>query len=144
MNIYRILKSASLAAGLSLGLTALPAADAGCYSDWCANQRSGATSSRLTLQYGGTYSQAARNHHNYVWGYGTGRNTADYSPYYYPTSPTRGASRSNVRRDPPPYDRGSAYPPSMLTPAQQAEIDRLNRQSEALVHRIMNDPLIWR
>ena len=61
MNIHRFLKSASLVAGLSLGLTALPAADAGCYSDECANQRSGATSSRLTLQYGGTYSHAARN-----------------------------------------------------------------------------------
>ena len=60
----------------------LSTANAGCYSDWCANQRSGATSSRFTLQYGGTYSQAARNHHNYVWGYGTGRNTHYYSPYY--------------------------------------------------------------
>ena len=122
MNIHRILKSTSLVAGLSLVLTALPAADAGCYSDWCANQRSGATSSRLTLQYGGTYSQAARNHHNYRWGYGAGRNMHYYSPYY-PTG---------------------AYPPSRITPAQQADIDRLNRQSEALIHRIMNDPLIWR
>jgi len=143
MNIHRILKSAGLAAGLSLGLTTLPAADAGCYSDWCANQRSGATSSRLTLQYGGTYSQAARNYNNYRWGYGTGRNTHYYSPYY-PTSAIRGTSHPNVRMDPPPYDRVSAYPPSMLTPAQQAEIDRLNRQSEALINRIMNDPLIWR
>ena len=122
MNIHQILKSASLAAGLSLGLTALPAANAGCYSDWCANQRSGATSSRLTLQYGGTYSQAARNYNNYVWGYGTGRNTHDYSPYY-PTG---------------------AYPSSRITPAQRADIDRLNRQSEALINRIMTDPLIWR
>ena len=122
MNIHRILKSASLAAGLSLGLTVLPAADAGCYSDGCANQRSGATSSRLTLQYGGTYSQAARNYHNYRWGYGTGRNTHYYSPDY-PTS---------------------AYSPSAITPAQRADIDRLNRQSEALVNRIMNDPLIGR
>lgn len=122
MNTYQILKSASLAAGLSLGLTALPAADAGCYSDWCANQRSGTTSSRLTLQYGGTYSQAARNYNNYRRGYGTGRNTDDYSPYY-------------------PTD---AHRPSRITPAQQVEIERLNRQSEALINRIMNDPLIWR
>jgi hypothetical protein len=122
MNIHRILKSTSLVAGLSLVLTALPAADAGCYSDWCANQRSGATSSRLTLQYGGTYSQAASNYNNYRWGYGTGRNTHYYSPYY-PTG---------------------AYPSSRITPAQQADLERLNRQSEALVHRIMTDPLIWR
>lgn len=120
MNIHQILKSAGLAAGLSLGLTTLSTANAGCYSDWCANQRSGATSSRLTLQYGGTYSQAARNHHNYVWGYGTGRNTHYYSPYY-PTG---------------------AYPSSRITPAQQADIARLNRQSEALINRIMTDPLI--
>ena len=122
MNIHRFLKSASLVAGLSLGLTALPAAYAGCYSDGCANQRSGATSSRLTLQYGGTYSQAARNHHNYAWGYGTGRNTHDYSPDY-----PAGADR-----------------PSRIAPAQQADIDRLHRQSEVLINRIMTDPLIWR
>lgn len=122
MNVHRILKSAGLAAGLSLGLTALSAANAGCYSDWCANQRSGATSSRLTLQYGGTYSQAARNYNNYRRGYGTGRNTHYYSPYY-PTG---------------------AYPSSRITPAQQADIDRLNRQSEVLINRIMNDPLIGR
>ena len=122
MNIHRILKSTSLVAGLSLVLTALPAADAGCYSDWCANQRSGATSSRLTLQYGGTYSQAARNYNNYRWGYGTGRNTHYYSPYY-PTG---------------------TYPSSRITPAQQADIERLNRQSEDLINRIMSDPLIWR
>lgn len=122
MNIYRILQSARLAAGLSLGLAALSAADAGCYSDWCANQRSGATSSRITLQYGGAYSQAARNYNNYRWGYGTGRNTHDYSPYY-PTG---------------------AYPSSRIAPARQADIDRLHRQSEILINRIMTDPLIWR
>ena len=95
---------------------------AGCYSDWCANQRSGATSSRLTLQYGGTYSQAARNYNNYRCGYGTGGNTHYYSPYY----------------------STGAHPSSRIAPAQQADIERLHRQSEALINRIMNDPLIWR
>ena len=103
------------------GMGALSSAHAGCYSDWCANRSSGSTSSNLTLKYGGTYGQAAQNYNNYRWGYGTGGNTDYYSPYHYPGAPT---------------SQG-------ITPQQQAEIDRLNAQSEALINQIMNDPIIW-
>ncbi len=99
---------------LSLVLPVLPDAHAGCYSDACANQRSGATSSDLTLKYGGAYGQAAENYNNYRWGYGTGRNTNYHSPDYYPSPP--------------------AHEP--ITPEQQAELNRLDAQSEALLNQI--------
>jgi hypothetical protein len=108
--------------GLASGVDGISQrAHAGCYSDWCAGKSSGSTSSYNTLKYGGTYGQAAQNYNNYRWGYGTGRNTQYHSPYVYPGTP--------------------AYQP--MTPAQKAEINRLNAQSDALINRIMNDQLIW-
>ncbi len=54
---------------------ALPTvANAGCFSDYCANKKAGEWNRDMTLKYGGTYSDAARAYNNYRYGYGTGNN----------------------------------------------------------------------
>jgi hypothetical protein len=86
----------------------------GCYSDYCAGQRSGAYSSSMTLKYGGTYSQAASNYMNYSRGYGTSSGSSYYSPYYHGSS---GAGRG-------------------ISPQQKAEVNRLLQQSGQLINYI--------
>jgi len=49
----RVVASAAMLLILS-GMGVLSSANAGCYSDWCANRSSGSTSSNLTLKYGGS------------------------------------------------------------------------------------------
>ena len=106
---------------LALILLLIPTlAWAGCYSDHCANQRSGSTSSNLTLKYGGTHGQAATNYMNYRHGYGTGSNNHYYSPYV--------------------NGGGAAPAPRPMTPQQQYEYNRAMRNADALMNRINNDP----
>lgn len=101
-------------------------ASAGCYSDWCAGQSSGAATANRTLKYGGTYGQAGADALNYGRGYGTsGGSGGYYSPY--------------ANGMPPP----GYYPPQQISPQQRQEIERLKRQTDTLINQIYNDPRIW-
>lgn len=106
------------------GLMVAPSLYAGGYSDYYSNKSSGSTSSNLTLKYGGTYGQAGQNYMNYRYGYGTGRNNDNYSSNY--PGPNVQPRRQQI------------------TPEQKQEIDRLMKQSDALINQIQNDPRIWK
>lgn len=116
MNTYFI-----KTAGLVLSLcSALPfAAHAGCWGDHCANQRHADEATGAMLRSGATYPQIGQTRSDILWG-------------------TPGSSNFN---DNNPSDSGPGTP---LTLEQQAELDRLNRQTAALLDpNSMVNQTIW-
>jgi hypothetical protein len=104
---------------LTLSIGAIPAPVlAGCYSDWCAGQQGGSAAIQRDLKYGGTYGQAGADYYNHT------------HPHTY-SAPSRQGG-------------GQVYRPARpVSPQQQQEIQRLNRQSEALINQINRQMRSW-
>jgi hypothetical protein len=110
---------------IAVSLAFLPSvSNAGCYSDHCANKRSGATSSSLTLKYGGGYTPAAKNKLNYERGYGTGKNDHIYSPYL-------------------PAYRSGGYRAPTTTPAQRRQINQAIQRADRMIKFFENNPKLY-